>query len=92
VNLLKRHLRQLCARVELAQNGEPQAIPIMNDTIVSIEGLRCQTNDSLYFIAIDSVLNPQFAESLGVDITKRHDKSAIVILDNKVSLETLIFL
>lgn len=54
----------------------------VNDTV---EGMACKTNMSLSLVALDSLQNYYFAESLGIDILKEKDKTAVVILNPKVS-------
>ncbi|XP_051156693.1 thioredoxin domain-containing protein 11 [Leptopilina boulardi] len=43
----------------------------------------CEVNKTLSFIAVDSLYYFHFAEGLGVDISNRKDKTAVVILDPK---------
>lgn len=44
----------------------------------------CKTNKSLALIAVDSIRYGYFAESLGIDISKKKDKTAVVIVDSTV--------
>lgn len=46
----------------------------------------CKTNKTLTLIAIDSLHYYYFAEALGIDLLKKKDKTAIVILDVAVSI------
>lgn len=47
----------------------------------SITGLGCRTNKTLKFIAIDSILYPAVAESMGINIENETHDTAIVISD-----------
>lgn len=47
-------------------------------------GAACKTNASLTLIALDSMLFYHFAERLGIDLLKCPDKTAAVILNEKV--------
>ena len=49
----------------------------------SFTGLGCHSNKSLNFIAIDSVLLPSLAHSVGIDIEEEVHRTAVVILDQK---------
>lgn len=53
-------------------------------TSFNVKGLKCKTNKTLLFIAMDSLHHHHFAEKLGIDLYKRPNKTAVVILDNKV--------
>lgn len=50
----------------------------------NISGLACTTNASLTLIAMDSLLQHGFAERLGIDVFSRKDRTAAVIVDDKV--------
>lgn len=84
LNLQKRYLKELCVKVGLAKQINSQNFPVIDDGNYKIEGLKCQTNRTLFFIAIDSLVNHFFAESLGINILNKADKTAAVIIDNKV--------
>lgn len=84
INLQKQYLKELCAKIELAAEVSPQPLPVLNGNNPKIEGLQCETNSSLSFIAIDSLVNHYFAESLGINISNKTDKTAVVIIDGKV--------
>lgn len=47
------------------------------------------TNESLTFVAIDSLKYSVFAERLGIDLTLMANMSAVVILSEKVSKKTI---
>lgn len=51
---------------------------------ISIAGLSCKTNKTLVLLAMDSLLHYSFAERLGIDLNKQPDRSAVVILNDKV--------
>lgn len=50
----------------------------------SVSGLSCKTNTSLSLLAMDSLLHYHFAQRLGIDLSKNIDKSAAVIINDKV--------
>lgn len=51
---------------------------------LNISGLGCKTNMSLTFIAMDSLMQRDLAERLGIDISNRKDKTVAVIVNEKV--------
>lgn len=51
---------------------------------ISIAGLSCKTNKTLVLLAMDSLLHYSFAERLGIDLNKQPDRSAVVILNDKM--------
>ncbi|KAG5866351.1 hypothetical protein JTB14_004130 [Gonioctena quinquepunctata] len=50
----------------------------------NISGLSCKSNKSLILLAMDSLLHYSFAQRLGIDLNKNVDKSAVVILNDKM--------
>ncbi|XP_063903866.1 uncharacterized protein LOC135123281 isoform X2 [Zophobas morio] len=50
----------------------------------NVTGLACATNSSLKFVAIDSLRFFQFAERLGLDLSKSEDKSGVVVVNEKM--------
>lgn len=54
---------------------------------ISLKELVCKTNKTLALIAIDSLHYSYFAEHLGIDISKRRNKTTVVILDAVVSFK-----
>lgn len=51
-----------------------------------ISGLGCKTNASLTLIAMDSLMHHHFAERLGVNVSKKRDKTVAVIVNDRVIL------
>lgn len=51
----------------------------------SISGLSCKTNQTLSFLAMDSLLYHTFAERLGVNVLKHPKKTVLLIMDYEVS-------
>lgn len=49
-----------------------------------IAGLACAANRSISFVALDATLYHVFAERLGVDVLRRSDQTAAVIIDHEV--------
>jgi len=58
---------------------------------ISLKESVCKTNKTLTLIAIDSLHYFHFAEHLGIDISKRKNKTTVVILDAAVSFDNVIF-
>lgn len=59
---------------------------------ISLTKSLCNINRTLSLIAIDSLHYFHFAEGLGIDILKKKDKTAAIILDVAVSFTVNIFL
>lgn len=87
-NLVQENIKHFCHLYRFAAElGQPIApAKVTTGNITHIDGLACATNSSLYMIAVDSVENYHFPEALGIDITKKKDMTAVVILDSRVSL------
>lgn len=58
---------------------------------ISLKESVCKTNKTLALIAIDSLHYFHFAEHLGIDISKRKNKTTVVILDAAVNFDNIIF-
>ncbi|CAH0579270.1 unnamed protein product [Chrysodeixis includens] len=89
-NLLQDSVKHFCKVTRFAHEWGspvyPTGPPGMDErraNITHIDGLSCAGNFSLHIIAVDSVRNHHFPESLGIDITNRKDMTAAVILDSK---------
>ncbi|PZC86415.1 hypothetical protein B5X24_HaOG209134 [Helicoverpa armigera] len=89
-NLLQDSVKHFCKVFRFAQEWGapiyPSRQPDVDErriNITHIEGLSCARNFSLHIIAVDSVRNHHFAESLGIDISNKKDMTAVVILDSK---------
>lgn len=87
-NLIQEDVKQYCRMMKFAYENGPPIYPgsTIDDrrNIVQIQGLSCAHNFSLHIIAVDSIRNHHFAESLGIDISRKKDMTAVVILDSKV--------
>ncbi|CAH0701203.1 unnamed protein product [Spodoptera exigua] len=89
-NLLEDSVNHFCKVLRFAHEWGPPIYPTgalnideRRTNITHIDGMSCAHNFSLHMIAIDSVRNHHFAESLGIDITNKKDMTAVVILDSK---------
>ncbi|XP_063380638.1 uncharacterized protein LOC134667241 [Cydia fagiglandana] len=83
-NLIQDNVQHFCKLMRFANTWGPPVHPQRVTTNVShIHGLACAQNSSLNMLAVDSVRNHHFAEFLGIDITSKKDKTAVVILDSK---------
>ncbi|KAJ0177223.1 hypothetical protein K1T71_007232 [Dendrolimus kikuchii] len=85
-NLVQDNLKHFCKLMKFANEWGPPVHPAdmpRDQNITHITGLACAKNFSLYMIAVDSVRNHHFAEALGIDISTKHDMTAVVILDSK---------
>ena len=81
-----------CLRLKLALNYSDFTFPQSpaetirllqgKDWRTGFTGLGCNTNKTLNFVAIDSILFPSFAESLGIDIKQEIHSTAAVIFDS----------
>ncbi|CAB3224200.1 unnamed protein product [Arctia plantaginis] len=86
-NLIQEDVKQYCRTMKFAyENGPPIYPGSAKDerhNIKHLQGLSCAHNFSLHIIAVDSMRNHHFAESLGIDISRKKDMTAVVILDSK---------
>lgn len=90
-NLIHDSVKHFCRLMKFAQDFSPPIFPSKGDEetrrLWDVNELSCSNNISLYMIAIDSVHNHHFAESLGIDVLSKKDMTAVVILDSKVRIE-----
>nr|CAI5852904.1 unnamed protein product [Callosobruchus analis] len=86
--LLKLYNKEKCRQFLTAEKLHPAVLEneysYTPGSVRNISGLFCQTNRSLTFLAMDSLLNYHFAQRLGVDLFSRSDKSAAVIIGDKM--------
>lgn len=89
-NFLKEHCRRWLA----GNNYHPSLFPrdSPKQFNVSLKESVCKTNKTLALIAIDSLHYFHFAERLGIDISKRRNKTTVIILDAAVSFSILVTL
>lgn len=87
-NLIQENVKHFCRLMQFANKINPPVSPsrVTVGNITHIHGHSCTTNYTLHILAVDSVRNYHFAEALGIDIKHKKDKTALVILDSKVSL------
>ncbi|KAL3274082.1 hypothetical protein HHI36_015500 [Cryptolaemus montrouzieri] len=85
---LRNHLsREVCRKFLIAQKYQPSVFSselYNTDENYNITGLKCRTNKSLSFISMDSLYYHHYAEKLGIDLSKKPNKAAAVILDDKM--------
>lgn len=84
-HLLQRHIDHYCKLYKFA-NQLYTPLSSGNEDVLNItyiHGLACKTNVSLNIVAMDSLREHHFAESLGIDILNIKDNTALVILDSK---------
>lgn len=79
---------QYCSRLNLGLNNSDLNFPDSGEGTSSSQswrsdftGLRCTTNKSLSFIAMDSILFPSFAESFGIDVFNETHATVAVIFE-----------
>ncbi|XP_066140168.1 thioredoxin domain-containing protein 11 [Euwallacea fornicatus] len=87
-NLRKVKEKERCRMFEAAEKLKPAGF-ILNDYVddenLDFSTINClSANHSLTFVAMDSLVYGIFAERLGVDLSKRRDMSAVVILNEKM--------
>ncbi|XP_076655779.1 thioredoxin domain-containing protein 11 isoform X2 [Halictus rubicundus] len=77
------NLKQECIRWITANKYHPPVFPhdYHDQPDINLTVSACKMNTSLRLIAIDSLHYYHFAEALGIDVLKRKDKTAVVILD-----------
>ncbi|XP_014489487.1 PREDICTED: thioredoxin domain-containing protein 11 [Dinoponera quadriceps] len=76
-------LKERCRRWLAGNNYHPSLFPrdSPKQFNISLKDSVCKTNKTLALIAIDSLHYFHFAERLGIDISKRRNKTTVVILD-----------
>lgn len=81
-------LKERCRKWLAGNNYNPSLFPRDSPKWfnVSLKESVCETNKTLALIAIDSLHYFQFAERFGVDISKRRNKTTVIILDSAVSV------
>lgn len=86
-NLVQDNVKHFCRLMKFANGHSPPLYfsmdPEEERNVTRIEGMSCANNFSLYILAVDSIRNHHFAESLGVNITNKKDMTSAVILDSK---------
>ncbi|EFN74628.1 Thioredoxin domain-containing protein 11 [Camponotus floridanus] len=83
-NTIRRNfLKESCKRWLAGNDYYPSLFPQDSPRKfnISLKELVCKTNKTLALIAIDSLHYSHFAEHLGIDISKRRNKTTVVILD-----------
>ena len=82
----KNFLKESCKRWLAGNDYYPSLFPQDSSRKfnISLKELVCKTNKTLALIAIDSLHYSHFAQHLGIDISKRRNKTTIVILDAAV--------
>nr|XP_023016686.1 thioredoxin domain-containing protein 11 [Leptinotarsa decemlineata] len=85
-NLQKLFQKEKCKQFRVAEKIQPASFEKanLNGTEINISGLACKTNKSLSLLAMDSLLHYYFAQKLGINLNNNTDKSAVVILNNKM--------
>lgn len=92
-NLVNFWQKEKCKLLKISQNYHSSIYSqniidyVDNKKIINtfnISGLGCKTNTSLTLIAMDSLMYFYFAERLGINILKKKDKTAAVIINEKV--------
>lgn len=80
-------LKESCKRWLAGNNYYPSLFPQDSSRKfnISLKELICNTNKTLALIAIDSLHYSHFAEHLGIDLSRRKNKTTVVILDAAVS-------
>ncbi|XP_057651528.1 thioredoxin domain-containing protein 11 [Diorhabda carinulata] len=84
-NLQKLHEAERCKDFLEAEKQFP-AVFVKDSSLknITITGLSCRSNKSLSMLAMDSLLYSHFALRLGIDLSKEPDRTAVVILNDKM--------
>lgn len=76
---------QHCQRLNLGMNYSDLNFPDIAEGMqiwkANFTGLSCRTNRTLRFVAIDSILFPSFAESIGIDVFNETHSTVGAIVD-----------
>ncbi|KAG4077611.1 hypothetical protein HA402_008871 [Bradysia odoriphaga] len=79
--LTKRELKRKCESFVDEENVNFFIETEHEEDFESIAGLSCKSNQSLSFLAMDSLVYNTFAERLGLNVLKRRSKTGLVIVD-----------
>lgn len=93
-SMVRKHfLKERCRRWLAGNKYHPSLFPrdSPKQFNVSLKDSVCKTNKTLALIAIDSLHYFHFAERLGIDISKRRNKTTVVILDAAVRFVAFFF-
>ncbi|XP_053607574.1 thioredoxin domain-containing protein 11 isoform X2 [Plodia interpunctella] len=88
-NLVQDNVKHFCKLTKFSYEFGPPIVPAKvpnaedQINVTDINGLSCENNFTLHMLAVDSVTNHHFAESLGIDVSNKKDKTTVVILDSK---------
>lgn len=90
LTMIQNNDKKLCHRLRYATNYSELNFPSFpsldnSSMLINFTGLGCQTNRTLTFVAMDTVLYHSFAENLGIDVSKNHHQTAAVIVEAMVS-------
>lgn len=93
-NLEKLFSKEICRQFHLANEYHSAIFEIKQDMgdygkNISVAGEACKRNQSLLFVVMDSLNYYHFAEKLGVHMGKNRDKSAAIIINDKVALKSV---
>ncbi|CAH0563678.1 unnamed protein product [Brassicogethes aeneus] len=85
-NLQTIHKNEVCRNFLHSENFRPHSFEenVNMANAQDASGLACKVNRSLHFILIDSLVYYHFAERLGVDLNEFVDKTAAVIVNDKM--------
>lgn len=94
LNLGKSLRKERCKTFLAAEKLQPAIFAHGNNPEdVEVSNLACSnSNQSINFVSMDSGLYYVFAERLGIDLSQKKDKSAVVILNERVSIKINIYL
>lgn len=94
-NLLRRWKKEKCRIAHLARQFHPvllsESVRGTEDVGLNVSGLACKLNSSLVLIALDSLRYYHFAERLGIDISQAEDKTAAVIINQKMEAHHILY-
>lgn len=89
-NLQKRIRRHACKIATIANKisrshfSKTVTSGVWNDDMDNFTGLACKSNASLSLLAFDSLRDYHFAERLGIDLSRKRSRTAVVIVNQKV--------
>lgn len=90
VNLQKRIRRHVCKIATIANKISRSHFlktvtsGVRHDDVENFTGLACKSNASLSLLVFDSLRDYHFAERLGIDLSRKPFKTAVVIVNQKV--------
>lgn len=84
-SLMLHHEKENCRRFLAGDEFLSPKFADEVDVNATITNIRCSSNRTLWFVAIDSVAYFHFADVFGMNVLTRPEKTAVIVVDSEVS-------